>query len=216
MPYRMIYQVFKVLAMAMVMVFVFDIVFYLYRAYSLNQRMESMCVSLQKVVSENNYLPEGQYNMFMMLFDDMADSFNSGYVTNDDGTVTKVDESSLDTTQQKINKFIVRQEDGHAVRLNYGQAPEGGTPTITDVTVGSDLSKPLDYGDVAYIQAKVEVKQPVWGFLNAGGGYNYSGHHGTGADQLQNSNTSTAIDEKTTEFTYTYLVPCLKYQSVTN
>lgn len=206
MPYRMIYQVFKTLAIAMVMVFVFDIVFYLYRAYSLNQRMESMCVSLQKVVSENNYLPEGQYNMFTTLFDDMADSFNSGYVTNDDGTITRVDESSLSGTDRNINRFIVRQDDGHAVRLNYGQTPEGGTPSITGVTVGSDLSKPLDYGDVAYIQVKVEVKQPVWDFI----GTSYS------AANFQNSNTDSSIAEKTTEFTYTYLVPCLKYQSVTN
>lgn len=206
MPYKMIYQVFKALAIAMVMVFVFDIVFYLYRAYSLNQRMESMCVSLQKVVSENNYLPEGQYNMFMTLFDDMADSFNSGYKTNEDGTITRVDESSLSGTDANINRFIVRQDDGHAVRLNYGQTPEGGTLTISGVTVGSDLSKPLDYGDVAYIQAKVEVKQPVWDFI----GTSYS------AANFQNSNTNASIAEKTTEFTYTYLVPCLKYQSVTD
>lgn len=206
MPYKMIYQVFKALAIAMVMVFVFDIVFYLYRAYSLNQRMESMCVSLQKVVSENNYLPEGQYNMFMTLFDDMADSFNSGYKTNEDGTITRVDESSLSGTDANINRFIVRQDDGHAVRLNYGQTPEGGTPTISGVTVGSDLSKPLDYGDVAYIQAKVEVKQPVWDFI----GTSYS------AANFQNSSTNASIAEKTTEFTYTYLVPCLKYQSVTD
>lgn len=206
MPYKMIYQVFKALAIAMVMVFVFDIVFYLYRAYSLNQRMESMCVSLQKVVSENNYLPEGQYNMFMTLFDDMADSFNSGYKTNEDGTITRVDESSLSGTDANINRFIVRQDDGHAVRLNYGQTPDGVTPTISGVTVGSDLSKPLDYGDVAYIQAKVEVKQPVWDFI----GTSYS------AANFQNSNTNASIAEKTTEFTYTYLVPCLKYQSVTD
>lgn len=206
MPYKMIYQVFKALAIAMVMVFVFDIVFYLYRAYSLNQRMESMCVSLQKVVSENNYLPEGQYNMFMTLFDDMSDSFNSGYKTNEDGTITRVDESSLSGTDANVNRFIVRQDDGHAVRLNYGQTPEGGTPTISGVTVGSDLSKPLDYGDVAYIQAKVEVKQPVWDFI----GTSYS------AANFQNSNTNASIAEKTTEFTYTYLVPCLKYQSVTD
>lgn len=202
----MVYQVFKTIMIAMILVFVFDIVFYLYRAYSLNQRMESLCVSIQKVVSENNYMPQGQYNMFMTLFNDMADSFNSGYKTENDGSLTQVNEASLSASDAKYNRFIVRQPDNNAVRLNYGQAPTGTVPVIAGVTVGSDLSKPLDYGDVAYIQVKVEVKQPVWDFV----GNTYS------AANFQNSNSDPRIAEKTTEFTYTFIVPCLKYQSVTN
>lgn len=204
--YKMVYQVFKTIAIAMVLVFVFDIVLYLYRAYSLNQRMESLCVSMQKVVSENNYMPEGQYNMFMRLFDDMADSFNSGYITREDGSITQVDESSLSASDARYNRFIIRQPDNHAVRLNYGQNPVSTLPTISGVTVGGDISQPLDYGDVAYIEAKVEVKQPVWDFI----GDSYS------AANFQNSNSELTIAERSTEFTYTFLVPCLKYQSVTN
>ena len=146
--YKMVYQVFKTIAIAMVLVFVFDIVLYLYRAYSLNQRMESLCVSIQKVVSENNYMPEGQYNMFMRLFDDMADSFNSGYITREDGSITQVDESSLSASDARYNRFIIRQPDNHAVRLNYGQNPVSTLPTISGVTVGGDISQQIGRAQV--------------------------------------------------------------------
>lgn len=200
---RMVIQVFKVIALSMILVFVLDIAFYLYRAYNLNQRIESVCVSLQKVVSENNYLPEGEYDMFMSIFNQIGHSMNG---TADGGVA--------DPSQE----FVVF-DGANAVEMNYGHNVTGTTlPTITGKKynknnggyqnanlVRDDISVPADYGDIRPIQVRVEIVQPMWDFVG-----NMS------ANNWQNSNTNAGIARRTTEFTYMYLVPCLKYQSVTN
>lgn len=219
MPYRMVYQVFKVIAMAMVLVFVVDIAFYLFRVFSLNQRMESIGVSLQKVVTENNYLPEGQYNMYREIYNDMGESFN------------KVPDGQSGADAATLNEFIVLNADGDAVTLNYDQPAENvksimGYKTVTNTTgtgfrpepanlVKDQLNQPADYGDIMCIQASVRVTQPIWGFVS---GARYS------ADKWQKGNRHNVSEfdnyeagyDGTTTFTYTYYVPCLKYQSVTN
>lgn len=216
MPYRMVYQVFKVIAMAMVLVFVVDIAFYLFRVFSLNQRMESIGVSLQKVVTENNYLPEGQYNMYREIYNDMGESFN------------KVPDGQSGADAVTLNEFIVLNADGDAVTLNYDQPAESvkeikgtkinaetGRPDPEVNLVKAQLNRPADYGDIMCIQASVRVTQPIWGFVS---GARYS------ADKWQKGNRHNVSEfdnyeagyDGTTTFTYTYYVPCLKYQSVTN
>lgn len=207
---RWIFNMFKTIAFAMVLVFVLDMAFYLYKALNLNQRMESVCVSLQKVVSENNYLPEGEYKMFENIFDGIGKTMNG----------IKVTDSISDADQN----FIIWDKSGgkgsHAVRLNYKKdasstdIPAMEIPvydknsggTVKKNVVHTRLDKPADYGDVMYIEAKVKVKMPIWRFTASKDKLNADSW---GRDEdLNNKNTTT--------FTYNYLVPCLKYQSVTN
>lgn len=209
--HKMVLQVFKVIAFSMVFVFVFDIIFYLYRSFSLNQRMESINVSLQKVVSENNYLPVGQYNMFMSIYNSMGESFNKA----PDGA---------DAAEIKANEFIV-YDGNNAVTLNYDRSASNvkaitgykydvnGTAREENL-VKPQLNQPADYGDIMCIEAKVKVNQPLWGFLDGAKMNAKNWQKGTSddiakfGDQYEGDGTHT--------FTYTYYVPCLRYQSVTN
>jgi len=199
--HRMILQVFKVLALSMVLVFVFDIVFYLYRALNLNQRMESVNVSIQKVVSENNYLPEGEYQMFTSIFNNIGNSMNGG-----SGTGNENDD------------FIIWNSDASAVGINYGTGVSNGTlPSIQDADgnelVVDDIQKPADYGDVRPIELSIRVKQPGWGFVGGLSADNWTNDRDAVKDKYKD--TDGDGDALSTKFTYTYLVPCLKYQSVT-
>lgn len=208
MPARMILNVFKVIAFSMIFVFVLDLSFYLYKALNLNQRMESLGVSLQKVVTENNYLPEGEYNMFMSMFDNIGKTMNGGAISD---SISDIDQN-----------FIVFQQsngDTHAVTLNWEDDPNdmSNVPTVMskayDKSTGSvvnknlvhyNLNDPGDYGDVMYIEASVRILQPTWGFVDSSMG------------ALSSASWNKIEDYATTTFTYNYLVPCLKYQSVTN
>ena len=203
----MVFNVFKAIAFAMIFVFVLDLCFYLYKALNLNQRMESTCVSLQKVITENNYLPEGEYNMFMEIFDNIGKTMNGGKVTD-----------SLNSVEQ--NFIIYKKSNGkdHAVSINWKDSPEhmASVPQVyarvynkstgnyqQKNVVHSKLYDPADYGDVMYIEVNVDILQPTWGFV-----------HDRGA--LSSASWDRVADYATTTFTYNYLVPCLKYQSVTN
>lgn len=207
MPARLVFNVFKAIALSMILVFVLDLCFYLYKALNLNQRMESTCVSLQKVITENNYLPEGEYKMFMEIFDNIGKTMNGGRVSDSLGSVDQ--------------NFIVYQNTNggtHAVKINYKDAPKNASsvPSIYAQAynrntgnhqqknlVHSTLEDPADYGDIMYIEVDVDILQPTWGFV-----------HNNGA--LSGASWDRIDDYATTTFTYNYLVPCLKYQSVTN
>ena len=85
---RLVYSVFKAIMMAIIFVFVFDMAFYLYRAISLNSRMQSISTSLQKVVMENNYLPSETATMYQHLFGQLIEDFNGGsYSIGADGSL---------------------------------------------------------------------------------------------------------------------------------
>lgn len=213
--HKMVLQVFKVIALSMVFVFIWDIVFYLYRAFSLNQRMESINVSVQKVVSENNYLPTGQYNMFMSIYNDMGESFNK----------VPANADASDANVVKMNEFIV-YDGNNAVTLNYNQPATNskriggykpnsyGSIDWNDNIVKNRLDAPADYGDIMCIEAKVKVNQPLWGFLDGDKMNAKNWQKGTSDDMSKFG--SQYRGDGTTTFTYTYYVPCLKYQSVTN
>lgn len=207
MPHRLILSVFKAIAISMVLVFVMDMAFYLYNAFNIDRRMETIMVSMQRTVSENNYLPKGEYDMYMSIFDEMGDSMN-GRDGDDD--------------------FVAANSEGHYVTLNYDTAPEAANlPEIKDSdnqdilpTNRGDLllRNPSDYGDVAYIEAYVEIVQPVW-FMNGWRGQNKStvaGGSGITAADWERGDTRTSPGYHNTRFYYTYFVPCLKYQAITN
>ena len=84
---KLVYSVFKTIAFAMIFVFVFDMGFYLYRVFSINQRAENILTSMQKVVMENNCLPQEDAEMYQQILEHMAADFNGGtFVNNNDGS----------------------------------------------------------------------------------------------------------------------------------
>lgn len=190
-PSRLVYKAFMTILASMIFVFVFDMGAYFFRAVSLNQRMENLMVSMQRVVMENNYLPEGEYQLYETLFTQVADTMNSGGDT-------------------FINGFRINYNHASDNTLSALNAEKYNTTTgITQSTnvLRTRMDTPADYGDVMVVQTTVEVNQPTWRFVNGAT---------RSADDWQNANTDSSIVPMTTRFTYTYYVPCLKYQSILN
>ena len=141
--HRLVYSVFKTIMLSMIFIFAFDMLSYLYRAMSLNQRMESLMVSMQRTVMENNYLTDGAKDTYDSIFDNLKTSVNTG------------------------EEFITD------IKMNYGtdavntinsiKASRGGTNS--DILV-KDMKKVGAYGDVMVVQVAVTINQPMWGFEN--------------------------------------------------
>lgn len=206
---RLVYSVFKAIMMAIIFVFVFDMSFYLYRAISLNSRMQSISTSLQKVVMENNYLPSETATMYQHLFGQLIVDFNGGsYSIGADG--------SLNLNDSDINNNFIS-----GMHWNYKNSAtgisgmsettkvyryNGSTFTPTDIPLVIDkMSSPADYGQVMIVQLRVGVYQPLWGWSTANGKYEYNGEDGT--KWVRNA-TGASI-----EFVYNYYVPCLQYKT---
>lgn len=206
---RLVYSVFKAIMMAIIFVFVFDMAFYLYRAISLNSRMQSISTSLQKVVMENNYLPSETATMYQHLFGQLIVDFNGGsYSIGADG--------SLNLNDSDINNNFIS-----GMHWNYKNSAtgisgmsettkvyryNGSTFTPTDIPLVIDkMSSPADYGQVMIVQLRVGVYQPLWGWSTANGKYEYNGEDGT--KWVRNATGAS------TEFVYNYYVPCLQYKT---
>lgn len=206
---RLVYSVFKAIMVAIIFVFVFDMAFYLYRAISLNSRMQSISTSLQKVVMENNYLPSETATMYQHLFGQLIVDFNGGsYSIGADGSLY-LDDSDIN------NNFI------SGMHWNYKDSAtgisgmsettrvykyNGSTFTPTDIPLVIDkMSSPADYGQVMIVQLRVGVYQPLWGWNTANGKYEYKGEDGT--KWVRNATGAS------TEFVYNYYVPCLQYKT---
>ena len=76
--HRLVASCFKAIMFSIIFVFVFDMSFYLYRVISLNSRRESIMTSMQKVIMENNYLPDGSYKLYENIFSKLASDMNQG------------------------------------------------------------------------------------------------------------------------------------------
>lgn len=206
---RLVYSVFKAIMMAIIFVFVFDMAFYLYRAISLNSRIQSISTSLQKVVMENNYLPSETATMYQHLFGQLIVDFNGGsYSIGADG--------SLNLNDSDINNNFIS-----GMHWNYKNSAtgisgmsettkvyryNGSTFTPTDIPLVIDkMSSPADYGQVMIVQLRVGVYQPLWGWSTANGKYEYNGEDGT--KWVRNATGAS------TEFVYNYYVPCLQYKT---
>ena len=175
----------------MMLIFVFDIGFYVFRAFSVNQRMENIMTSMQKVVIENNYLPPEDYAMYKSIFQQLCDDMNQG------------------------DDFII------GIGTNYAQNPDGdGVLTelySTDATgknrqlLVKQMKDPAEYGSVMICQSKVKIAQPIWGFGTASDSLthnNYDDYNG------QDSTYWNRVGYRTVTLYYTYYVPCLKYRTV--
>lgn len=222
---RLVYTVFKTIAFAIIFVFVWDMVFYMYRTVSLNSRMESIATSLKKVVMENNYLPSETAEVYSDILTQMICDFN-GVTWHDNMTNAELLASA------GINSFIA------GMHWNYGTDATGTLSSLsadrkvyinntwttrTKQLLVKDMSTPADYGDIMVVQIRVAVYQPMWGWsaspstvytsnrnadaTDITGDYNYDGEDARYWDRNSRA--------KTTQFTYTYYVPCLNYKTIT-
>ena len=181
--HRLVYSVFKTIMIAMILVFAFDMFSYLYRAMSLNQRMENIMISMQREVMENNGLTEGAYNMYETMFKALADDMNGG------------------VPGSFVNGFWI----------NYGKEANTQHPCLTSLNalrdntnvniLCGDLKETGSYGDVMVIQVGVQINQPSWDFVGTD----------RGSENFQNDRTSALINANTHNLWYTYYVPCLRY-----
>lgn len=205
---KFVFTVFKAIAVAMIFVFVFDMAFYLYRALSINQRMLNLMTSMQQVVMDNNYLPQGDYALYESLFTELANNYNDP-----DG------DGIHDPFDQFVDGFRINyNHDAHdclasLVVERYQTSGAGGGAVINQDVLRKKMDMPANYGDVMVVQVDVQIRQPSWGFDTGATGVVSGGERGGAA--WQNDRTSANINHKTTTFTYTYYVPCLKYQSIT-
>lgn len=210
--HKLVYQVFKTIMIAIILVFVFDMVGYLYRAASLNQRVESLMTSLQKVVMENNYLPKEQAVLYQQLFGQMAADYNA---------IAGQTYSATNPTQffQGNNDAFVLAMDWNmyddAVGVNMPnvssarKAWNGSTwTTVATSIVHKKMGSPADYGDVQTVQVRIMVAQPTWGFMTGGA-------HTADDFSLDDSKNEHVVGNARFihVFNYTYYVPCLKYVS---
>lgn len=206
---RLVYSVFKAIMMAIIFVFVFDMAFYLYRAISLNSRMQSISTSLQKVVMENNYLPSETATMYQHLFGQLIVDFNGGsYSIGADGSLNLNDS---DINNNFISGMHWNYKDGATGISGMSETTKvyrytGSTFIPTDIPlVVTKMSDPADYGQVMIVQLRVGVYQPLWGWNTANGKYEYNGEDGT--KWVRNATGAS------TEFVYNYYVPCLQYKT---
>lgn len=226
--HNMVFKVFKTIAFAIIFVFVFDILFYIYRFASFNTKVENITTSLQKVVMENNYLPAEQAELFKAMFYNMMADYNAptradrnGYHFN--STVNTVPFNTAN------NAFVLFCD------WNYGNVavfPAGTSPiNVVDnpghsivhnqmgITTGS--GEVGDYGDIMIVQVRFILAQPMWNFMHSSG---FIGAHrgitaGATANGFENQNETTPAQKLanrfTTEVDYNYYVPCLQYKSIT-
>lgn len=206
---RLVYSVFKAIMMAIIFVFVFDMAFYLYRAISLNSRMQSISTSLQKVVMENNYLPSETATMYQHLFGQLIVDFNGGsYSIGADGSLSLNDS---DINNNFISGMHWNYENCATGASGMSETTKvyrytGSTFIPTDIPlVVTKMSDPADYGQVMIVQLRVGVYQPLWGWNVANGEYKYNGEDGT--KWVRNATGAS------TEFVYNYYVPCLQYKT---
>ena len=206
---RLVYSVFKAIMMAIIFVFVFDMAFYLYRAISLNSRMQSISTSLQKVVMENNYLPSETATMYQHLFGQLVVDFNGGSYTVSNGNLSFNDSDSSDNfisglhwNYKKDATNVSTANDAKATVYRYRNS--SFVEQQIDLVV-KKMNQPADYGQVMVVQIRVGVYQPLWGWGTANGKYEYNGEDGT--QWVRNSTGAS------TEFVYNYHVPCLQYRT---
>ena len=185
---RFVLNVFKGIMISMIMIFAFDLLSYLYRAMSLDQRMLNIMTGMQRVVMENNYLPDESLNQYAEIFTSMADDFNGGKAVKITGS---------QSTNYESNIFVSK------ISLNYEDDAIGDFSHITNCNC--KLNTPGEYGDVIVVQAQVAIKQPMWGFNNQ--------RNTTAGGELSMSNFNREGYGENI-LTYTYLVPCLHYQRI--
>lgn len=186
--HKIVALVFQTIMFTVLFIFVFDMFFYAFRAFSINQRMETIMTSMQKIVMENNYLPEGDYLMYKAMFTKLANDMNNGdtFIL---GIGTNYNTDPIGNHLTTISSFETYKQGG----------------TKSNGTLRQQMSKPGSTSDIMIVQARVRISQPFWGWETVTGDYNYQGQS---SDKWVRKVNHTA-----TTFYYTYYVPCMKVQS---
>lgn len=217
---RLVYSVFKAIMVSIIFVFIFDMVFYLYRAVSLNARMESLSTSLKKVVMENNYLPPENAELYQSLLCQMINDFNDSSASISGGKIVTSGVSQKDFISGMHWNYCSDAVDSSGSPMSsastdimnmqgdvYQKIGDSWTATKRNL-VETDMSKPREYGDIQIVQLRVGVYQPLWGWVGSSGTFS-TDYNGESADEFNRAD----IRSSGTEFSYTYYVPCLKYKS---
>lgn len=192
---KLVYSVFKAIMVAIVFVFVWDLVFYLYDVLSLNSRIETLAVSMKHSVSDNNGLTSEAADMYKTLLKQMGKSYNTSSYNFVVGFNLNSNHEAKDKNGSPLSASSTLQvKDASGTNLVHWNAGDIG-----------------DYGDITCLQIQVGVVQPLWYWGgNKNGDYNYNGQS---ADEW-NRDVSGAGGH-TIILDYTYFVPDLQYKSVT-
>jgi len=215
---KLVYSVFKTIAFAMIFVFVWDLAFYLYRVSILNQRMDNIMTSLQKVVTENNYLPSESAEVFKQILYAMATDFNSGRTFTNANNAQN--EDFIEAIGWNIGQNATVVSGMETLNANRSYWTGSGWSTRNVRILHKDMGEVGAYGDVQTIQLYVKVVMPFWGFSSDSTDASVNGITGTGQAVAAGGERGAAAwnrnsRAKRVTFTYTSYVPCLKYQSVT-
>lgn len=131
---KVVWTAFKSVAFAILFVIVWSVSFYLFKAYSLNQKIESVMVTMQQEVSKNNYLPESAYEMYENLLRDVATNMNGN----------------------EAGSFI------QGFNINYHHDSQFQPTSVGGVNYSTRLDTPADYGDIAVIELQVTMNAVEW------------------------------------------------------
>lgn len=193
--HRIVANCFKAIAYSMIFIIIWTVGFYLWKVNALNQRIESLTVSMQNVVSRNNYLPEDSFNMFSGILQSIASDMNGG-----DKTDTRFIYGmwlNYDTGKDSTYSGGVNAE----TKLVYDSI---GTGSKTS-KVCYNISAPVDYGDVQVIELEIGVNAPWFSSTDRADKITISGKT---LESSENHQSDMVLK-------YTYAVPCLKYTTVT-
>lgn len=128
---RFVAVAFKSVAYAIIFVVIWSVVFYLYRAYALNQKMESVMTTMEQEVARHNYLTESSYGVYEEILSNIQQDMNGG------------------------SEFI------RGFRINYHHPCDtAGIPNVSpdgSVKYSKQLDTPANYGDIAVIELSVTI-----------------------------------------------------------
>lgn len=131
---RTVWVAFKSVAFAIFFVVIWSVAFYLFKAYSLNQKIESLMVTMQQEVSKNNYLPPETYDMYEELLVDIAETMNG----------------------EEAGSFVRGFNINYSHESNFQPVGTGGVEYVTQ------LDTPGNYGDIAVIELQVTMNAITW------------------------------------------------------
>ena len=205
--HKMIWTVFKTIVATVLIVFLADMIFYLYRVSSLNARMENFAVNLKKTVMDNNYLPSEDADVYReMLYSIMSDYNNVDYAAGSGVPPHGTDDFIVGISWNYSHDANV--ENPLVVNANRKRfnATSNTWDTVNSDIVRNRMDNPAEYGDVMVVQLRVTVNYPFWGWGNVTADYN---NNGQGIDEWVREKSA-----GTKEFVYTYYVPCMKYKTI--
>lgn len=223
----MVWCVFKAIALSMIFVFVWDMGFYLYRTYALNQRMEMLMSSLTKVVQENNYLPANEAEVYKTLFKNLANTMNVHNKILRDENGKEVKETENENDGDFINGFQWNYASNSKGTVNYANKVDDINADVTDVRgttknrniLVRSMDKSACYGDIMLVYVSVNVNTPFWTFTTGSPKAKDTATNGKAweMDTTRGADTwSKNVAYSNVTMDYVYYVPCMNYTSVTD